>query len=152
APPIPGPAEVISAERRTGLVFTGLLTVGSLFGLWVWRFLDTWPWPWAATLILNTLLFLFLLLRRPASVAVINLIYTLGTIGAMVQVWLANEQVVRKDAAIDAFLGYKIFAIGMALLMPSSKWVGIGAISLTAVLPVLQTYLWTTAQRQHLLS
>jgi PAS domain S-box-containing protein len=111
-----------------------------------------WPlpisWLWYSTGALEAALFVFLLAAGPGRGALANPVIVAGAAIAMAQTWVANDLTMRAGTRFHPFEVYKLFSLAVALLAPSSLWIGVGAIAATAVLPLVQTYRWPVSIRQ----
>jgi PAS domain S-box-containing protein len=135
-------------HRGSALVFTGLLAIGALAGWIFWPLPARWPWVLTGAVDISLLALLVLLGPRPGPFA--HSVIAVGAAVTIVQTWITNELAMTSSVRFGPFEGYKLLAIALALMAPSSWWLGLGAISATAVFPVVQTYLWSPAVRHRL--
>jgi PAS domain S-box-containing protein len=61
---------------------------------------------------------------------------------------VTNDLTMRAGVRFQPFEVYKLFPLAVALLAPSSLWIGVGAIAAAAVLPIVQTWRWPPPVRQ----
>jgi len=131
--------------RRGALIFTGLLIVGSLAGWLLWP--EPAPRSWIVGAAAELVLFTILFATDPRRERLTNQIILLGVAIAATQIWISNDLALRSGARFHPFEGYKLLAIGLALLAPSALWVALVAIGATAMLPVAQTFQWPASVR-----
>jgi len=132
-------------ERRAALVFTGLLIIGSSAA---WLF---WSLPSHAHMIAcgaaNLILFALLLVYGAGRGRLVNAIVLVSATITLAQIWITNDLAMRAGLLFRPFEGYKLLSLGLALLAPSSLWVGVVPIVVTAILPLVQIYLWPPSFR-----
>jgi PAS domain S-box-containing protein len=135
-------------DRRNGaLVFVGVLAASALFGWILWPLPGRWPWAWGFAVDAALLAALLAVGSRVGQLA--DLVIGVGVLKALALIWVINARAVQYGIRFEPFLGYKLFALGVALFTPS-LWLGVGAIAASAALPMLQEALWPAAVRRSL--
>jgi hypothetical protein len=125
-----------AAARRFALVATGVLAVGDLVAHFFWR--PRAP-GWLVVSLVAALLFALVLVRR-RSVGSAAFVVAAGL--SLMQEWSTNDVMAHSGVRFEPFIGFKLFALTMALLGPPSLVLGMGGIVVCAVLPVLEYALW----------
>jgi hypothetical protein len=136
------PSEELQAARRFALAGTGLLTVGALFGCLFWSHYGRWLWLVAAAI--DALSCALVLLRRDRPG---QLPFVVGSAVTLAMVWWTNDLLARLGVRCEPFIGYKLYALSVALMAPPSLWLGLGSILACALLPLAEYAGWPAAVR-----
>jgi PAS domain S-box-containing protein len=134
--------------RRGALVFIGTLIIGSLAASLFW------PLPaarsWIVGVAAHAVLFTVLLVSDPRRERLANHIILAGVVIAGVQIWISNDLAMRSSSFFRPFEGYKLVALGLALVAPAPLWVGLVGIGAMAIVPIVETFHWPLAIRAEL--
>jgi len=138
----------VADRRRGALVLIALLLAGTAVGALFWPL--PLYWTWAATGTLEAALLVILIGASPNDGALADATIIAATAVVMAQTWVTNDLTVRAGVPFQPFEVYKLFPLAVALLAPSSLWIGVGAIAASAILPLLQVWRWPAPLRQPL--
>lgn len=102
---------------------------------------------WALVTFLTALGFELAIARRSWRDRVSALVFLGSTILASVVIALNHEYYIENNLPFQPFIGFKILSLVIALICPSSVWVGMASLGVAGLMPLERYFFWEPSAR-----